>query len=1020
MKKYLLLTTVIFLMLLSACSGNGENPISPDASNPQDQSADSNAEFTPAEASDVLYSRASMDNVAYKAFGIYQVIIDPVSLTGEIIPARNALAIGDTFDADLTQFLTVTPCANCLQIDGINLLPDNQVQVGFAVKHPFADITTRPDLHGFDVRGIVIANGNYNFPLTIVMLSELDFASARANVSLVANADGYTHHFDGLVADPNYFDPPRDFNANINPFKSYFIDGTTPDFDPHAPSGHNVMPTGADWETQDFTFNIGIGSPIEFAFVVDCAYGHSATYENRDTPYYFLPEYNRKEAWKVDVSIVTNDLQSGDTGSTAQLAIEVCDWQAGLDADPEYPNPDNMDGISAVSDVASVSVEMTNVSAFVQSDTPDSGSGTAADPYSFTLTVTNTEGVAAGYYNGIVAVRDDLQGLQGPMGIPENPNGFPFEGPEIYDYSVYQLFTIRVHGSAPVVNSIEEPVGVFENDTVQLSATVSEVDGDDVNYRWEQIAPPSPLVSFIDPTLKDAQFVAPSLYDIPIGGLQFTLRLTATDIDGEGTKNVVFNIQEYNDPPICVGIDTQPYLGVVGVDEDLTLTIDAQDPDGDALNYAWDFDYDGIIFNEDDTGAMVTTNWTVPGFLIIACRISEDRSNSLEEICSRIIVVRGFYDTDIKVDHEDEPDPNFYDQDVANIGSTFHAAWVDKDDYFIYYGNNRDDHDIFSNHSKVASDALTGWRHDPKVIGFGSTVMVIWVEYDTDQVPFLYSLKMARSTNYGDSWAGPYTITTRDSPDNIGDFDVCNGLNSSTYFIFYEAKETAQIKNYVLRSTDSGVTWEVPPGGGQFRDVFGVGDYVAHPQIGIGDNGILLTLWLDAQVSPARFLMDWSDDDGKTWHTDIIAAATIDNFVGGAMSLADDGSGYIALLRDTGSLTIYRLIFSTEPDLIGLISMGAGADSIDLYVSDSGNTAIVTYAKATGITAYYTTNGGTGWGYLWSMDHSTGDTYNVVCDGLSRTSPNRVEFFYTWVDNRGAAGSEAHIYGNFMYVPDYY
>jgi len=1020
MKKYFLLITIIFLVMLPACSGNGENPISPDAPNPQDQSAGSHDEFTPAEASDVLYSRASRDNCAYKAFGIYQVIIDPDALTGEIIPARNALAIGDTFDADLTQFLTVSPCSNCLQIDGINLLPGNQVQVGFAVKHPFADITTRPDLHGFDVRGIVIADGNYNFPLTIVMLNELDFASARANVSLVANADGYTHHFDGLAADPNYFDPPRDYNANINPFKSYFIDGSSPDFDPHAPSGHNVMPTGADWETQDFIFNIDIGSPIDFAFVVDCAYGHSATYENRDTPFYFLPEYNRKEAWKVDVTIVTNDLQSGDTSSTAQLAIEICDWQAGLNADPDYPDADNMGGISAASDVALVSVEMTNVSAFVQSDTPDSGSGTAADPYLFNLTVTNTEGVAAGYYNGVIAVRDDLQGQQGPMGIPENPNGFPFEGPEIYDYSVYQVFSIRVHGSAPVVNSIATPGTVFENDTVQLSATVSEVDGDDVTYLWEQIAPASPVVTFIDPTLKNAQFVAPSLYDIPVGGLQFTLRLTATDIDGEGTKDVVFNIKEHNDPPVCIGINTQPYLGIVGVDEDMTLTIDAYDPDGDTLNYIWDFDYDGITFDIDAVGSMPLTSWDTPGFYTVACRITETRSNYLETLCSRIIIVRGFYDTDIKVDHEDEPDPNFHKQDVANIGNAFHAVWLDDDDDAIYYGNNRDDHDVFGNYSKIADTVAAGWNMNPKVIGFGSTVIVIWVEYDTDQSPFLYSLKMLRSTNHGDTWAGPYTIISRDSPDNIGDIAVCNGLNSSTYFIFYEANETADIMNYVLRSTDSGVTWEAPPGGGQFRDAFGIGDFVAYPHIGIGDNGILYTFWLDGQVSPGRFLLDWSDDDGKTWHTDIIAATTTDNFVDGAMSLADDGSGYIATLKDTGSIVIYKLTFSTEPYLIGLMSIGASAESIDVYVSDSGNTAAVFYTRASGLTEYYSTDGGDTWGYLFNINHSSGDTYNAVCDGISKIFPNRVELFYTWVDNRGAAGTDAHIYGNFMYTAEHY
>lgn len=1020
MNKYFLLITMIFLVMLPACSGNGENPISPDSPNPQYQSAGSHDVFTPAEASDVLYSHASRGNLAYKAFGIYQIIIDPVTLTGEIIPARNALAIGDTFDADLTQFLTVTPCANCLQIDGINLLPDNQVQVGFAVKHPFADIIARPDLHGFDVRGIVIADGNYNFPLTIVMLSELDFASARANVSLVANADGYTHHFDELAADPNYFDPPRDYDANINPFKSYFIDGSTPAFDPHSPSGHNVMATGADWETQDYIFNIGIGSPIAFAFVVDCAYGHSATYENRDTPYYFLPEYNRKEAWKVDVAIVTNDLQSGDTGSTAQLAIEVCDWQAGLDADPEYPNTDNLDGISAVSDVASVSVEMTNVSAFVQSDTPNSGSGTAADPYLFNLTVTNTEGVAAGYYNGIVAIRDDLQGHQGPMGIPENPNGFPFEGPEIYDYSVYQIFTIRVHGSAPVVNSIAPPGTVFENDTVQLSATVSEVDGDDITYLWEQIAPPSPVVTFIDPTIKDAQFVAPSLYDIPIGGLQFTLRLTATDIDGEGTKNVIFNIEEYNDPPICIGINTQPYLGVVDVSQNLSLSINATDPDGDALNYAWDFDFDDTIFDEDDVGPNVSTSWSVPGFYTVACRISEARSNMLVIYCTRNIVVRGLYDADIKVDHEDEPDPNFHKQDVANIGNAFHAVWLDDDDDAIYYGNNRDDHDVFGNYSKIVDTVPAGWNMNPKVIGFGSTVIVIWVEYDTDQVPFLYSLKMARSIDNGDTWTGPYNIETRDSPDNIGDFAVCNGLNFGEYYIFYEAKETAEIKNYVLRSTDSGATWATPPGGGQFRDAFGVGDYVAHPHIGIGNNGILFTFWLDGQVSPARFLLDWSDDEGKTWHTDIVVNTTTTAFIDGAMSLADDGSGYIVTLKDTGSLVVFRLTFAIQPNLYSPVSLGSGSSSIDLYVSDSGNTVIIPYAKPSGLTAFYSTDGFETRGYLINMTHSSGEIFNVVCDGFSLTSPNRVELFYTWVDNRGAAGAEAHIYGNFMYTAEQY
>jgi hypothetical protein len=164
MRLYFSLLTILFILFIPACSGGKSDPVLPNSG--IDASVQDENVIT-GEASDVLYVSRSSDTVAYKAFGVYYVTIDPVALTGEIIPSRNASGVGMTFDADLTQFLTIAPCPNCLQIASIGLTADSQIAVGFAVKHPFADPAKRPDLHGFDVRGIVLAEGTTTFPNTL-------------------------------------------------------------------------------------------------------------------------------------------------------------------------------------------------------------------------------------------------------------------------------------------------------------------------------------------------------------------------------------------------------------------------------------------------------------------------------------------------------------------------------------------------------------------------------------------------------------------------------------------------------------------------------------------------------------------------------------------------------------------------------------------------------------------------------------------------------------------------------------
>ena len=94
MKQLHLLFALMLLVLISACSGQTNNPVA----SPPDSTAPAN-EFVPQDSSDVLYSSTSRETFAYKAFGIYHVTVDTANLTAEIIPSRNAQVIGDTFDA---------------------------------------------------------------------------------------------------------------------------------------------------------------------------------------------------------------------------------------------------------------------------------------------------------------------------------------------------------------------------------------------------------------------------------------------------------------------------------------------------------------------------------------------------------------------------------------------------------------------------------------------------------------------------------------------------------------------------------------------------------------------------------------------------------------------------------------------------------------------------------------------------------------------------------------------------------
>lgn len=429
-----LISTLTLISLFLGCSGNSI-PVVPGES--QDTSSVS------------PMSTASPNDRAYPdVLGAWKVLLDMDNMNAEIVPARNATKIGDYYDADLSQFLMVSPCENCLSITGIQVAPDKNIHLRIQMRHPFANITSRPDLHGFDVRAIFIVPSPdfVTVPLEVTGLGGTT-EDARISTGFILNPDGYTSHFDELIDDTRYFMDSEDAPADLNPYLRFFESATMGTFDPHSPTGYNVMPVGPSTYERTAVISGDTTGIVGIYIVADVAYGQSAVFANRTNPLYYLPAFNRTEPWRMEYWIENNNLVYDTNGTTAELVIQVFDWQHNATVDPAFPNPSNLDAVRESSRVAALEVYipclMTNP--VVVTD-PEIGDGTPSSPLQYRVLITNELECPDPIITGYVAIRDELNGAASPSGrspIPESPSGFPYATNDIRDYSFYNVIKIN-------------------------------------------------------------------------------------------------------------------------------------------------------------------------------------------------------------------------------------------------------------------------------------------------------------------------------------------------------------------------------------------------------------------------------------------------------------------------------------------------------------------------------------------------------------------------------------------------
>ena len=478
---------LVFLSLFGGCS-NRQSPLIPSG-------AEQNSFIELDRTLPVGVSDRSPDGspaAGEGLMGLFNLHIDPVSGSAELTSLREGASTDALEVVDLTNFLELAPCTNCVKIKSVSLTGDGKLDVKIGIKHPFPagdpfkPITgrNRADLHVFNVEGIVVSNA----PAESFAGIEQKVAGFR-----LANADGYTGYLD------NSLDDIFPTDATIHPYILHFDDYSTGNYDPSTPTGFQsvvdppptgnlVMAMGCDYNFQDYIFDLP-AEPIDFIYSVGCTYALSAANKSqRFTPEYRVPQHNKKAASEVHVEIVSNDLKEDDVASSALLAVKVLDMNHGVEVGV------NLDQMVADSSVSAISVEIPGVltsPVIVSSPSPTGGSGRdPLNPLDFEVTVTNSANASMGTYHGLVKVLDSYPVgsnsspiLNGNDGITRVEPGTPPTSAtfQINEFATYQAFNIDVAFGKYLIltapNGGEEWTGLtHENITWTASASISKID----------------------------------------------------------------------------------------------------------------------------------------------------------------------------------------------------------------------------------------------------------------------------------------------------------------------------------------------------------------------------------------------------------------------------------------------------------------------------------------------------------------------------------------------------------------
>ena len=453
---YLLI--LVTLMAFGCSSGNPATPGQEGSSNPATISE-----------GDLDYGQSALG-----IMGSYDLVIDPDTMDISFVSQRSN-AIGEDYLVSGLGFFTIVPCGNCLNLTGYDVTPEGAFKLVFEISHPFPKGTgteptaaNRLDLDVFDL-AMVVVNAT-----TGAVADNFPALSAKAYTGYCANADGYTTELANVIGD-----------TAAMPFVLVVDDS----------GGTSTTNNRFEMGTEDVEFEIvlNLSTKVALETYLTMGYGFSAKKPQRLAPKYYIPEFNRKAAWKVNVipPVAPLTWNDSDLVTTYDVIVEAYDWQQNSAVSTTDPYDDEADTstVFAASAVASVSVDipgMNSTAPEVLAET--SGTGTFDDPLIYTVPVANANGIAAGTYTGLVEVLDErptLSAAQLRDYLIDAPDGITLNPYDIPVYATYQTFIATVLPECgPITGGyiVDPPLANYETiyglaDGQELDITVTAVSG---------------------------------------------------------------------------------------------------------------------------------------------------------------------------------------------------------------------------------------------------------------------------------------------------------------------------------------------------------------------------------------------------------------------------------------------------------------------------------------------------------------------------------------------------------------
>jgi hypothetical protein len=512
----------------------------------------------------------------YGALGIFEINIDTQNLSGEIHSLRSASSQDVLEVVDISNFLRISPCQDCVKIHGVEMNPDGNLVVYIGIRHPFPpgdpmkppSGANRADLHVFNVEGLVIAETPdfTNFPVT----------GERAADFMLLNADGYSSYLDDSL------DDILDTGATMHPYILHFDDYTVGNFNPlyptgfesvvdPPPSGNLVMAMGCDYDVQPYEFNLVNGETLHFIYAVGCTYAVSADSKaKRFQPEYRVPQHLKKAASEIHIRITDNTLEQGNPSGSATIAIDV------VDISQDVAVGSGLDQMKADSSVGSVRLEIPGILTGIQNVPLNNTGGSGhdpSDPLTYIATVTNQASAPMGIYKGLVKVVDTYPAgsnssplLLGNDGITRvSPSQNPLEGLfAIPEFATYQVFEIEVYGVVnqnPIAVLLPQNPTIYENNTVNFNGTTSsDPDGTIVLYEFDFDWNGIPANFTVD----ESNTTGTAVSDPYTTQGTYTAGLRVTDnLGGLGYDSSTITVNEYTgtcpDAPFAGYTMTQPF-----------------------------------------------------------------------------------------------------------------------------------------------------------------------------------------------------------------------------------------------------------------------------------------------------------------------------------------------------------------------------------------------------------------------------------------------------------------------------